>query len=85
VWITEFGWESNTPGGVARYGAVSESAQSDWTVQSLQIFRASGMVAAAYIYMFTDNDKWSYNMLRPDKTDKPVVSKVRSYIGSLPQ
>ena len=85
VWITEYGWESNTPSpGYAMYGAVSEQQQSDYTIQALDIFRKSGMVAAAYSYMVRSNEPWNYNWLRPDNSDKPIVGAIKAYLKANP-
>jgi hypothetical protein len=82
VWISEFGWESDTPGGLARFGAVTEAQQAAYTTEALEIFRASGMVAAAYAFMYKRNDGWSYNWLRPDNSEKPIANAVRNYIAT---
>ena len=44
------------------------------------MFRKSGMVAAAYSYTFQSNLSWNYNWLRPDNSDKPIVSAVKNYL-----
>lgn len=81
VWVTEFGWESNSPApSEAHYGAVSEAVQAQYTIDALEMFRKSGMVAAAYSFMWNTNDKWAYNWLRADNSQKPIVGKVRDYI-----
>jgi len=82
VWVTEFGWESNTTSpGFSYFGAVTEQQQATYAVQALEIFKKSGMVAAAFGYMITTNDPWNYNWLTPDNKEKPVVAAVRSYLG----
>lgn len=81
VWLTEFGWVSNTPGSspVGSEGpAVSEQQQADYTVSAYKIAHDSGKVAKAYAYMLSPNQSWSYNWLRPDNSDKPVVAAVRA-------
>lgn len=81
VWITEFGWESNTATpGYTTFGAVSESEQASYTVKALEQFRSSGMVAGAFAFMLKTNDNWNYNLLRPDNSDKPVVESLRQYL-----
>lgn len=72
VWVTEYGWES---------GVVGEQNQATYMSQALDIFRNSGMVASAYAFMFKTNDSWSYNWLRPDDSEKPVVSTVRAKLA----
>jgi len=42
---------------------------------------ASGQVAKAYSYMLSNcSETWSYNWIRPDCSDKPVVPAVKSLI-----
>lgn len=85
VWITEYGWESNTPSpGYSKYGAVTEQQQSDYTIQALDIFRKSGMVAASYSYMVQSNQPWNYNWLKPDNSDKPIISAIKAYVKANP-
>ncbi|HEX5660687.1 MAG TPA: LamG-like jellyroll fold domain-containing protein, partial [Polyangiales bacterium] len=81
VWVTEFGWESNS-GGQSNDAMVSEQQQAQFTVDALEMFRKSGMVAAAYSFMLNSNDKWNYNWLRPDNSEKPVVGMVKSYLAT---
>ena len=84
VWVTEFGWVSLTPGSKAignEGPGVSEQTQSDYTVEFYKNALASGQVAKAYSYMLSNcSEIWSYNWIRPDCTDKPVISAVRSLI-----
>lgn len=83
VWITEFGWESNTGApGYSHFGAVSEAEQANYTIQALELFRSSNMVAGAFAFMMKENDNWNYNLLRPDNSDKPVVASLRQYLAS---
>lgn len=84
VWLTEFGWVSNTPGSspIGSEGpAVSEQTQADYTVLMYKNALASGMVAEAYAYMLSPNQPWSYNWLRPDNSEKPVLPAVRALIN----
>jgi hypothetical protein len=84
VWLTEFGWVSNTPGSspIGSEGpAVSEQLQAQYTVAMYKNALASGMVAKAYSYMLSPNQPWSYNWLRPDNSEKPVLPAVRALIG----
>ena len=84
VWLTEFGWVSNTPGSspIGSEGpAVSEQVQAQYTVEMYKDALASGMVAKAYSYMLSPNQPWSYNWLRPDNSEKPVLPAVRTLIG----
>ena len=82
VWVTEFGWESNTPSpGYSSFGAVTEQQQATYTVQAFDIFRKSGMVQAAFSYFIARDHSWNYNWLTPDNKDKPVVGAFRSYMG----
>jgi hypothetical protein len=71
VWVTEYGWESDV---------VGEQNQANYTTQALSIFKNSGMVAAAYSFLYKTGDPWSYNWLRPDNSAKPVVSAVKTLI-----
>jgi Big-like domain-containing protein len=71
VWVTEYGWESDV---------VGEQKQANYTTQALSIFKNSGMVAAAYSFLYKTGDQWSYNWLRPDNSAKPVVSAVKTLI-----
>jgi hypothetical protein len=83
VWVTEFGWESDTPSpGVALYGAVSEQKQAEYMVEALRIFRASGKVAAAFSYLFQTGANTNYNWIAPNNREKPVVAAVRAYLSS---
>lgn len=85
VYITEFGWVSNTPGSspIGSEGpAVTEQQQSDYTVQAYEIGHTSGMVAKMYSYMLSPNQPWSYNWLRPDNSEKPVMPAVRQLIAT---
>jgi hypothetical protein len=83
IWITEFGWESNTPNpSFSEFGAVTEDEQADYTIGALELFRSSGMVAGAYAFLFRTDANWSYNLLRPDNTDKPVVDRLRQYLAT---
>lgn len=72
VWVTEYGWQSDT---------VGEQTQADYTTQSMQIFASSGMVAAAYCFEYKSNESWSFNWLRPDNSAKPVVSAVQRLLA----
>jgi len=84
VWITEFGWVSLTPGSKAignEGPGISEQLQSDYTVEFYKNAMASGQVAKAYSYMLSNcSETWSYNWIRPDCSDKPVVPAVKSLI-----
>jgi hypothetical protein len=83
VWITEFGWESNTAApGYSHFGAVDESEQASFTIAALERFRSSGIVAGAYAFMMKTNDNWNYNLLRPDNSAKPVVESLRQYLAT---
>ena len=83
VWITEFGWESNNPApGYAKYGAVTEQQQAEYTVEALKIFQSSGKVAAAYSFLYKSHDDWNYNWLRPDESEKPVAKAVHDYLAT---
>lgn len=81
MWVTEFGWESSS-GGQGSGSTVSEPVMAQYTVDALEIFRKSGMVAAAYSFMVNSGDKWNYNWLRPDNSEKPVFSSVKSYLAT---
>jgi hypothetical protein len=84
VWVTEFGWVSLTPGSKAignEGPGVSEQTQSDYTVKFYKNAMASGQVAKAYSYMLSNcSEIWSYNWIRPDCTEKPVVPAVKNLI-----
>lgn len=82
VWVTEFGWESSTPGGTTSTTTVSEQMQADYTRQALQLFRSSGKVARAYAFLFHENDPWNFNWLRPDNSQKPVCATVKQMIAT---
>jgi len=83
VWITEFGWESNTAApGFSRFGAVDEAEQASFTVEALERFRRSGIVAGAFAFLMKTNDNWNYNLLRPDNSAKPVVESLRQYLAA---
>ena len=83
VWVTEFGWESNTPApGFFRFRAVTEQQQATYTVQALELFRQSGKVAAAFAFFYRTSDPWNYNFVRPNNSDKPVVGAVRDYLAT---
>jgi hypothetical protein len=81
VWVTEFGWESAS-GGTGSSSTVSEQTQAQYTTDALEIFRKSGMVAAAYSFMLNSGDGWNYNWLRPDNSDKPVIASMKSYLAT---
>jgi hypothetical protein len=81
VWVTEYGWESDTPSSVHYHDTVSEQQQADYTTQALSIFKSSGMVAAAYAFCYKTGETWSYDWLRPDNSAKPVVSAVGALIN----
>lgn len=82
VWITEFGWESNTPApGYTAFSAVSENEQASYTITALEQFRSSNMVAGAFAFMLKTNDNWNFNLLRPDNSDKPVIQTLRQYLA----
>jgi hypothetical protein len=72
VWVTEYGWESDV---------VGEQNQATYTTQALSIFRNSGIVAAAYSFLYKTADSWSYNWLRPDNSQKPVVAAVKNLMS----
>jgi hypothetical protein len=83
VWITEFGWESNTPDpGFSDFGAVTEAEQADYTIAALELFRSSSLVAGAYAFLFRTDANWNYNLLRPDNSEKPVVGRLRQYLAT---
>ncbi|WP_437624057.1 hypothetical protein [Sorangium sp. So ce1151] len=82
VWVTEFGWESDTPSGFHYLDTVSEQTQADYTREALQIFRDSGKVARAYSFMFRIDDPWNYNWLRPDGSQKPVCDTVKTLLAT---
>jgi hypothetical protein len=85
VWVTEYGWETNTPApGYSNHATISEQQQADYHLQALEIFRKSGMVAGAYSYMVQSNQNWNYNWLRPDNSEKPITSAIKSYMGANP-
>jgi hypothetical protein len=81
VWITEFGWESDTADGYSEFGTVTEQQQADYTTQAFEIFRASGMVAAAYAFCVRKAERWNYDWLRPNGAEKPVCGSVRSLLS----
>jgi hypothetical protein len=81
VWVTEFGWESDTLGGYADFGAVTEERQAAYTRQALDIFEESGMVRAAYVFYVRSGETWNYDWLRPDSTEKPVCPMIRAMIS----
>jgi hypothetical protein len=75
VWITEFGWSTLV---------VSEQTQASYTVQAIEIFKASHMVARWYAWYFKTSQPVSttwdaYNWLRPDNTPKPVIAAVQGH------
>jgi hypothetical protein len=72
VWVTEFGWES---------GVVGEQNQATYTTQAFNIFKNSGMVAAAYSFLYMANNSWDYNWLRPDNSAKPIIPAVEAMIA----
>jgi hypothetical protein len=83
VWVTEYGWQSVTPGSVTDSppaDLVTEQLQADYTKQALQIFHDSGEVAHAFAFLYSSNDKWNYNWVRPDGTQKPVCGTVKTLI-----
>jgi hypothetical protein len=82
VWVTEFGWESNTAGGTNAVTPVSEAMQASHTTDALRLFRSSGKVAKAFAFFLKRNDPWNYNWLRPDNTQKPVCNAVKTLITS---
>lgn len=85
VWVTEFGWESDTSAaGYSFFGAVTEQQQATYTVEALNTFRRSGQVAAAYSFILTRDEPWNYNWLYPDNRPKPVVGAVKTYLAGLP-
>lgn len=61
---------------------MSESLQATYTIEALEIFRTSGMVATAFSYMYDSNQLWNYNWLRPDNSAKPIVEAVRQYMST---
>jgi hypothetical protein len=81
VWITEFGWESDTLGGYADFGAVTEERQAEYTREAFDIFEESGMVAAAYVFYVRTGETWNYDWLRPDSSEKPVCPTIRAMIS----
>jgi hypothetical protein len=46
------------------------------------MFKKSGMVEAAYSFLIHTNDKWNYNWLRPDNSEKPVFNSVKNYLST---
>jgi len=83
VYLTEFGWISQTAGGTGDSSqSVSEANQAQYHVDAYKIAKASGKVAKAYSYMLSPNQSWSYNWLRPDNSEKPVVGAVKTLIAS---
>jgi hypothetical protein len=82
VWVTEFGWESDTAGGTNTVTPVTESLQATYTTDALKLFRASGHVAKAFAFLFKSNDPWNYNWLRPDNSQKPVCQSVKTLIAN---
>lgn len=82
VWITEFGWESQTAGGNTSFGDVTEQQQADYVNEALQIFRSSGKVAKAYGFMLRSDDPWNYNWLRPNNSQKPVCGTIKQLLTS---
>jgi hypothetical protein len=82
VWVTEFGWESNTSGGTNSVTPVTEAVQAQYTVDAIRLFRASGHVAKAFAFLFKANDPWNYNWLRPDDSQKPVCQSVKTLIAN---
>jgi len=82
VWVTEFGWESSTAGGTSAVTPVSEAQQASYHIDALRLFRSSGKVAKAYSFFVKRNDPWNYNWLRPDNSQKPVCSSVKTLIQS---
>jgi hypothetical protein len=83
VWVTEFGWESDTQGGNAA-APVSEALQAEYTVDAFKAFHDSGKVAKAFAFMFNRDDPWNYNWLRPDNSQKPVTGAVQTLISTAP-
>ena len=85
VWVTEYGWQSITPDSVTgspMEDLVSEQLQADYVKQALQIFHDSGEVAHAFAFLYSSNDEWNYNWVRPDGTQKPVCETVKSLIAT---
>jgi len=85
VWVTEYGWQSITPDSVTgspMSDLVSEQLQADYVKEALQIFHDSGQVARAYAFLYRSNDKWNYNWVRPDGTEKPVCDTVKQLIAT---
>jgi hypothetical protein len=80
VWVTEFGWESSTPGGRNDVTPVTEAQQSQYVVDAFKLFKASGKVEKAYSFLYHLNDPWNYNWIRPDNSEKPVCGAVKSLI-----
>lgn len=83
VWVTEFGWESDTAGGHSA-SPVSEALQAQYTADAFKAFHDSGKVAKAFAFMFNHDDPWNYNWLRPDNSQKPVTAAVQSLIATAP-
>lgn len=81
VWVTEFGWESNTANGTNAVTPVTEAQQAEYTTDALRSFRSSGKVAKAFAFLFHRNDPWNYNWLRPDNSQKPVCDSVKTLIA----
>lgn len=83
VWVTEYGWESTTAGGWGTY-PVTEQQQADYTVSALKLMQADGIVERSHAYFLqaTPSNTWSYNLLRPDNTEKPVVGALRNLLVS---
>jgi hypothetical protein len=80
VWITEFGWESITPGGRNDVTPVTEALQAQYITDALRIFHDSGKVARAFSFLYKRDDPWNYNWLRPDNSQKPVCNAVKTLI-----
>jgi YD repeat-containing protein len=79
-WVTEYGWESATVGGWGNF-LVTEQQQADYTVAGLKLMYHSGKVERSHAYFLQSTNTWSYNLLRPDNTPKPVIQAVKALLA----
>ncbi len=83
IWLTEFGWSTNT----TEYG-VSEAAQARYLVEAFEELERYAYVKAAFWYSFRnvwwlgdDTASWeaSTGLLRTDFSPKPALAALRDY------
>jgi hypothetical protein len=77
VWVTEYGWVSNTSGGWGDF-QVTEQQQSDYVTSAIKIAQASKHVERMYRFYMQQSNTWNYNDLRPDNSQKPIMAAVKN-------